>query len=119
MSVVVGHQPTPEGRAALREAAREARLRALPLVAVDATRHGNAPLPADLLAGLPVEVRPVEVVLPDPADRVLRAAQETGADLIVVGTRHRTAVGKFVLGSTTQRVLLEAPCPVLVVKSEA
>jgi nucleotide-binding universal stress UspA family protein len=41
-----------------------------------------------------------------------------GAALVVVGTRHRSAVCKFLLGSTAQRLVLEAACPVLVVKAE-
>lgn len=60
----------------------------------------------------------VVVDLPDSADRVLQVAQETDAALVVVGTRHRSAVGKFLLGSTAQRLVLEAACPVLVVKAE-
>jgi nucleotide-binding universal stress UspA family protein len=121
VSVVVGYHPSEEGRAAVAQAAAEARRRDLPLVAVDATRAGDG-VPADLLAelradGVPVEL--AEVDLPDPADRVLRAAQDRDAAVIVVGTRHRTAVGKFLLGSTAQRVLLEAAPPVLLVKAPA
>ena len=36
--------------------------------------------------------------------------------MIVVGVRHRTPVGKLLLGSVAQRVILDAPCPVLAVK---
>ena len=44
------------------------------------------------------------------------AAEECAADVIVVGVRHRTPVGKLLLGSVAQRVILDAPCPVLAVK---
>ncbi|MGO1310917.1 MAG: universal stress protein, partial [Brevibacterium aurantiacum] len=53
----------------------------------------------------------------DPAEQILDAAAEVGAELIVLGTRKRTPVGKFLLGSTIQRVILEAVCPVLCVKA--
>ncbi len=52
------------------------------------------------------------------ADEVLETVRETGADLVVIGVRHRSPVGKLLLGSTAQRILLEAPCPVLAVKAE-
>jgi nucleotide-binding universal stress UspA family protein len=123
MSVVVAYQSTAEGSAAVHAAAREAMLRDEPLIAVDASRAGDEPVPTDVGTRLGVEFEPLEIKivrsdLPDPADRVLQAAQDSDAALIVIGTRHRTAVGKFLLGSTTQRVLLEAACPVLVVKAE-
>ena len=38
--------------------------------------------------------------------------------LIVIGLRHRTAVGKLLMGSVAQRILLDARCPVLAVKAE-
>lgn len=50
------------------------------------------------------------------AEDLLRVAREVAATLIVIAVRHRTAVGKLLLGSTAQTVLLEATCPVLAVK---
>jgi nucleotide-binding universal stress UspA family protein len=50
-----------------------------------------------------------------PADQLLRAAEEQVTDLIVMGRRGRSAVGRWLLGSTSERVLRDAPCPVLVV----
>jgi hypothetical protein len=52
----------------------------------------------------------------EPADHVLEVAQETGAELIVIGLRRRSAVGKLILGGSAQRILLDAPVPVLAVK---
>jgi nucleotide-binding universal stress UspA family protein len=45
---------------------------------------------------------------------LLRIANDRGADLIVIGLAKRTRVGKALMGSDAQRVLLGAECPVLV-----
>ena len=50
------------------------------------------------------------------SEEILQVAEDRRADLVVIGLRKRSAVGKLLLGSTAQRVLLEAPCPVLAVK---
>jgi nucleotide-binding universal stress UspA family protein len=51
-----------------------------------------------------------------PSDYVVQVAQRRDARLVVLGLRARTAVGKLVFGSTAQRILLDATCPVLAVK---
>ncbi|GGI02421.1 universal stress protein [Egicoccus halophilus] len=53
-----------------------------------------------------------------PADAVLGAAAEYEADLIVVGIRRRSRVGKLILGSNSQDILLGAECSVLAVKAD-
>ena len=52
------------------------------------------------------------------ADAILAAATTHSADLIIIGLRRRTPVGKLITGSTAQQILLDAPCPVLTVKAQ-
>jgi nucleotide-binding universal stress UspA family protein len=50
-----------------------------------------------------------------PAHEVVDIARNTGADLIVAGSRGHSAIYGLVVGSVTNRLLHIAPCPVLVV----
>lgn len=51
-----------------------------------------------------------------PATEIVRAAQEAGCDLIVVGSRGLSGAAAFLLGSVSDRVTHHAQCPVLIVK---
>jgi len=129
--IVVGYTPTALGRAAVREAVVEAKRRQARVHVVNTSRgdayvdHNLAESDqlADLDRWLEESDVPHDVVQhvgrAEPAEEILRAVEETRAALVVIGVRRRTAVAKFLLGSTAQRVLLEAPCPVLAVKSTA
>jgi len=55
----------------------------------------------------------------NPSDAILDVARETGADLIVMGTRGLTGLKHVLLGSVAERTLRLAPCSVLTVKSES
>jgi nucleotide-binding universal stress UspA family protein len=48
-----------------------------------------------------------------PGGELVQIAERVGADLVVIGLAKRTRVGKALLGSDAQRVLLSAACPVL------
>ncbi|MEJ5945976.1 universal stress protein [Pseudokineococcus basanitobsidens] len=122
MAVLVGWSGTVEGAAALERGVAEARLRDLPLAVLDLSAHDDhgeaARRAVDALAERPSSVD----VLPrpehqDPVDALLDAVPSSGAELVVVGTRRRSPVGKFLTGSTAQRVILGADVPVLVVKA--
>jgi nucleotide-binding universal stress UspA family protein len=132
MSIVVGYVPKAEGRAALRRAAEEARLRGTKLIVLNSHRGGRdldgeesarsdaelARVGAELAAaGIEHEVRQLVRGL-EPAEDLIAVAEEESADFIVIGLRRRSPVGKLILGSNAQRILLDAPCPVLAVKAE-
>jgi len=63
------------------------------------------------------DVRQPETGL-EASENLLAIAEEVDAELIVIGLRRRTPVGKLILGSNAQRILLDAQCPVLAVKAE-
>ena len=51
-----------------------------------------------------------------PGEDLVQFAKENNIDLIYIGVKKRSKVGKLVFGSTAQHVILEAPCPVVSVK---
>jgi nucleotide-binding universal stress UspA family protein len=53
----------------------------------------------------------------DPADAILDVAEETGADLIVVGNKGMTGARRFLLGSVPNKVSHHAPCSVFIVRT--
>ncbi|WP_432572637.1 universal stress protein [Kineococcus sp. SYSU DK005] len=118
MSVVVAVTDSAEGRNALDAAYAEARLLGTDLVAVN-LRLG----PLDL-SGAPQDLR-VEVVerrsRRSREEAVLDALAERAGSVqrLVIGVRRRSPVGKAVLGSLSQELLMEADVPVLAVKLPA
>ena len=52
----------------------------------------------------------------NPAIEVVKYAQENKVDLVVVGTLGRSGLSRFLLGSTAEKIIRTAPCPVLVVR---
>ncbi|MBZ5736948.1 universal stress protein [Nocardioides mangrovi] len=131
-TVVVGYVSKPEGEAALRTAVDEAKLRGSDLVVVSSHRGGSefdaeTATQADreladvrrLLdeSGVTYEVRQLVRGF-EPAEDLISIAEASGAELIVIGLRRRSPVGKLILGSNAQRILLDAHCPVLAVKAD-
>lgn len=139
MTVVVGFTDRPESEAALRRGVDEARLRASPLHVIqtvtetvsespqrakqwaerlESTRRRGEALEADLRAeGIDAHFQLLaDAATPSAATALLAAARELEAELIVIGVRRRSPVGKLVLGSVSQDVILGAECAVLAVK---
>lgn len=54
-----------------------------------------------------------------PAREIVRAAEESKTDMLVLGTHGRTGVARFFLGSVAAGVVATASCPVLTVRAEA
>ena len=129
MNIVVGYVPTHEGEAALRHGLDEARRRGARLVVVNTSR-GDALVDERFadetqldevrsrLAASGITHEVVQAVRGREAhEEILSVASQRRAELVVIGLRRRSPVGKLIMGSTAQRVTLEASCPVLAVKA--
>lgn len=130
MTVLVGYVTSREGDAAFEAGLREAALRADRLVVLNSPRQG-APVDASLAtqeqtrslgerasaAGVELELHQTPHT-DDLVDSLLDTAEQVGATLIVIGLRRRSPVGKLIMGSTAQRILLRSDLPVLAVKPD-
>ena len=132
MKIVAGFIRTPEGRTALIRAIEEAKLRDGELLVVHSMRGGQRDELEQVieyreefealeqrLADSGIRYRLVEYARGNaPSEDLLQASRDEEADLIVIGLRRRSPVGKLVLGSNSQDILLHADCAVLSVKAE-
>ena len=133
MTIAVAHQAASAAKnVALREAAREAFARgsslavlhvveSLDLDIADAYRNGLAQDVKESLAATGADGVSWELFLTvadqDVAEKILELAASAKAELLVIGARRRSPVGKLILGSVTQTLILQADMPVLVVKA--
>src|SRR5580765_3647751 len=130
MTVAVAHNASKLSQDVLAEAVREAAMRGTSLVLIHAVDAIDGDLEAALNVRLDEDLATVVAqrglaavewtLLPAPgsdvADAVLAAAEKADAELLVIGARKRSPVGKALLGSVAQTLILEASLPVLVVK---
>jgi nucleotide-binding universal stress UspA family protein len=130
-TIVLGYVRRAEGMAALEQAIEEARRRDGHLVILHSMRGGERDEVEDVvqyredfeeiekeLTRLGIDHTLREYVRGrSVAEDVLAVAEEEDAELIVLGIRRRSPVGKLLLGSNAQSILLNAPCPVLAVPS--
>jgi len=136
MTVALAHQASsPIGRIALQEAAREAKLRDVELAIIHVVESVDLDLADAHRAGLSDEVEkvltefgmgqvPWRLELAAGANEdipgiVLTFANAAEAEILVIGARRRSPMGKFLLGSVTQTIILDADMPVVVVKAQA
>ena len=131
MRIVVGFVQAAEGRAALDRAIEEARARDAELLVVHSHKGGERDELETVLSYREaftavdqrlkdegIRYRLIEFARGNsPSEDLVQVAAEENAEMIVIGMRRRTAVGKLILGSNAQDVLLGADCAVLTVKA--
>ena len=129
MTVLVAYVPRPEGHAALAKGLEIAKERGEPLVVVNASPGGR---PEDssmadvqdveriekLLAESGLDAKFKQFVRGNSAVSEIDALVESlQVSVLVIGLRKRTPVGKLIMGSVAQEILLSVSCPVLAVKA--
>lgn len=125
--IVVGYSADVFGQAAIEHAIAEAKLRNTNLLVINATsgesyvdarfaRSGEVHDAEEHLGESGVTFELQQKVGVDVAEVLLDAMDHVDAELLVIGVRHRSPVGKLLLGSVSQRLLLECAKPVLAVK---
>ncbi len=130
MKILVGYIPTREGLAALDWATQHAATTGADLIVLNTGKNGDY---SDAIYASAQDIDAVEsdlakrgisysVVRPTdgvPAsESLVVTARETAADLLVIGLRRRSPVGKLITGSSAQAILLDSPCPVVAVKAK-
>ena len=133
MSVAVAYQASTSGRLTLQEAAKEASLRQTALSVLHIPESVDIDIIEDQRTRLHDEITQVladvnqhgvqwtlEVATGvDVAETVLDLIADTDVEVLVIGARRRSALGKMIMGSVTQTIILRADVPVLVVKPPA
>ena len=129
MKIIVGYTPTPEGKAALEHGIAEAHHHGDELLVVNVSGTSD---PSETTFATDTEIAKVQQRLEseavpftlrqlvrgkDASEEILGLAKNEEVRGIVIGVRHRSPVGKLLLGSNSQRILLEAQCPVIAVKA--
>jgi nucleotide-binding universal stress UspA family protein len=127
--ILVGYDPRGDDRAPVNFGAAASRFTGAPLLVAAVQSGGEAGTDADLVDDCSAAIARVEADLNDQgltvscrvlhatsAARALhQAAEEEDAGLLVVGSTNRSRIGRVLPGSTAERLLHGAPCPVAVV----
>jgi nucleotide-binding universal stress UspA family protein len=114
VGLVSAYEPIPEARlrSERREAPEDVQWAINPKEDVEATLNDAAELAES--KGVQVEKYPRRG---DPADAILDVAEESDADLIIVGNKGMTGAKRFLLGSVPNKVSHHAPCSVLIIRT--
>jgi nucleotide-binding universal stress UspA family protein len=126
--ILVGYTTGDLGQAALAAAIEEARVHGDDLILLNLTRgdaysdphfatHEQLEQLTEQLSATGLTYQIDQRVSADPAGELVSTALTHDTRLIVIGLRHRSSVGKFLMGSNAQAILMDAPCPVLTVKA--
>lgn len=115
MTVMIARADTPEGQAAFDAGLTEASRRNEDAV-IFHLGGDVSDIEATEVNGVRVTHRTPDARSRDATGDLLDVAEEVDASLIVVGVKHRSPMGKLLLGSAAQQILLEAAAPVLAVK---
>lgn len=124
MTIASSFASTAVGRAAFERAVEEAERRDVPLVVVPDTRNEAGSRDEDAIAwarglaqekGITLDVRWVQSGR-TAVDELLDLSFREDVDLLVLGVRRRSPVGKLLLGSMAQQLILDAGCDVLTIK---
>jgi nucleotide-binding universal stress UspA family protein len=129
MTILVAYAPRPEGQAALDKGIEIAKRRNEHLLVVNASPGGNA---EDASKADAQDVERVEQLLADSGvsaefkqfvrgksavDEIEALVDTLPVSLLVIGLRQRSKVGKLIMGSVAQDILMSVQCPVLAVKA--
>ena len=129
MTILVAYVPRPEGQAALDKGLEIAKRRQERLVVVNASPGGRQEDPSradvadverveQLLAASGLETEFKQFVRgKDAVTEIDQMVQALGVSVLIIGLRKRSAVGKLILGSVAQDLLMTVDCPVLAVKA--
>jgi nucleotide-binding universal stress UspA family protein len=130
MKFLVGYDGSNEAEAALKEAQKHANVFKADIYIVTSLEQSSTLQKAEVekaegeleylrtpfnIDDIPCETT-VSVNYLSPGEDLIQFVRDNNIDKIFIGVKKRSKVGKLVFGSTAQYVILNAPCPVVVVK---
>lgn len=130
MTILVAYAPRPEGQTALLKGIEIAKRRNEHLMVVNATPGSGD----DASMANVQDVERIEKLLAEPGlsaefkqfgrgkstvEEIEALVESLPVSLLIIGLRKRSPVGKLILGSVAQELLLSVPCPVLAVKADS